>query len=99
MVGRPGENVELLCSLASTSNYTVFVAWVINHGVTPHGINALHNGVVDGYSATLVNTNLIIKDITLNDDRNDSEYRCVILQDETTILHESEPIILYVAGE
>ena len=99
MVGRPGEDVELLCSLASTSNNTVVVAWVINHGDTPYGINSLHNGVLDGYSATLVNTNLIIKDIKLNDDRDGSVYRCVILQNETTILHESEPTILYVAGE
>ena len=98
MVGRPGEDVELLCTLASTSNNTVFVAWMINHGVTPYGINALHNGVLDGYSATLVNTNLIIKDIKLNDDRNGSEYRCVILQNET-ILKKNDPTILYVAGE
>ena len=99
MVGRPGEDVELLCNLASTSNNTVTVAWLINDGVTPHGINALHNGVLDGYSATLVNTNLIIKDIKLNDDRNGSEYRCVILQNETTIRRKSDPTILHVAGE
>ena len=96
MVGRPGEDIEQLCTLASTSNNTVIVAWLINHHGYP--LYALHNGVLDGYSATLVNTNLIIKDIKLNDDRNGSEYRCVI-QNETTILHESEPIILYVAGE
>ena len=98
VIAHPGEDVELLCSLASISNNTVFVAWMINRLVTPYGINSLHNGLLDGYSATLVNTNLIIKDIKLNDDRNGSEYRCVI-QNETTILHESEPIILYVAGE
>ena len=99
VIAHPGEDVELLCSLASISNNTVFVAWMINRLVTPYGINSLHNGLLDGYSATLVNTNLIIKDIKLNDDRNGSEYRCVILQNEIPILHESDPIILYVAGE
>ena len=69
---------------------------MINHRVTPYGINALHNGVLVGYSATLVNTDLKVK---LNDDRNGSEYRCVILQNGIAILHKSDAIILYVAGE
>jgi len=35
----------------------------------------------------------------MNDGRNGSNYRCVIVQDRTTIVHEGNLIFLYVAGE
>ena len=36
----------------------------------------------------------------MNDGRNDSMFQCVItLQGTTTILRESNPTILYIAGE
>ena len=79
-----------------TSNNNEQVAWTINHG-TPHTVSALRNGIVTGYSAN--GNNLIVENITMNDDRNNTEYRCVIITQGTTILHQSDPTILYVAGE
>ena len=36
----------------------------------------------------------------MNDDRNDTEYRCVIvISGTTTILSNSDPTYLYVAGK
>ena len=67
----------------------------------PYGTNSLQNGIVTGYSANLKN-NLIVKNIMMNDVRNNTEYRCVIIttQGTTTItIRQSDPTILYVAGE
>ena len=53
-----------------------------------------------GHTANVKNGNIIVKDITTNDPRNNSEYRCVIkLQGTSTTLNESDPTFLYVAGE
>ena len=80
-----------------TSNDNEALAWQINYGIL-HKPSALHNGIVAGYSAN--GSNLIVENITTNDDRNSTQYRCVIIiPDTTTILRESEPTILYVAGE
>ena len=62
----------------------------------PHGVNALLNGLVPGYSGGLGTADLIIENIMMNDHRNDTEYRCVIMQN-TTI--KGAPIYLIVAGE
>ena len=73
------------------------VAWTINHG-TPYTVSGLRNGIVAGYSTN--GNNLIVENIMMNDDRNNTEYRCVITtQGTTTILRQSDPTILYVAGE
>ena len=72
------------------------VAWTINHG-TPHTVSALQNGIVTGYSRN--GNNLIVENIMMNDDRNKTEYRCVITQGTTTILRQSNSTILYVTGE
>ena len=74
------------------------------NNVGPYRINALHNGILTGHSATLDSNNLIVENIMMNDVRNGSEYRCVIVPayDMITvadIIDESDPIILYVAGE
>ena len=98
-----GQDVELLCTVM-TSNDTEAVAWLINH-MGPFRLNALLNGVVAGYSTRLNENNLIVKNITMNDNRNDTEYRCVITTQDTTqgatptILRSGDPTILYVAGE
>ena len=66
----------------------------------PFGANALSNGILAGHALNVDTGNIIVKDITTNDPRNDSEYRCLIrLQGTPTILNESDPTFLYVAGE
>ena len=79
------------------SNDNEVAAWIINHG-TPNAVSGLRNGIVAGYNAN--GNNLIVKNITMNDDRNNTEYQCVILtQGTTTILRQSGPTTLYVTGE
>ena len=66
-----------------------------------YGTNSLQNGRVTGYSANL-NNSLIVKNIMMNDDRNNTEYRCVIMTTQgatAIIIRQSDPSILYVAGE
>ena len=68
-----------------------------------HRIQQLHNGILTGYSTN--GNNLIIENIMVNDDRNFTKYSCVTLYSTQTqpsvadIVAESDPIILYVAGE
>ena len=64
----------------------------------------LHNGILTGHSATLDSSNLIVENIMMNDVRNGSEYRCVIVPAEgmitvADIINESDPTILYVVGK
>ena len=79
------------------------VAWLIKL-MGPYKINAIRNGIFPGHTVTLDSSNLIVENIMMNDVRNGSEYRCVIVpaQDMITvanIIEESNPTILYVAGE
>ena len=62
----------------------------------PYGKNLLLNGILAGYSSN--GNNLIIDDIIINDVRNGSEYRCVIVNDMGTILEQSDPTFLYVTS-
>jgi len=97
----PGQDVELLCIFNDLviANTTLGAGWEINHVL--YGVNALHNGQLRGYSAN--GKNIIVENIMMNDDRNGSNYRCVIFNiinnDMREKLNESDPIILYVAGE
>ena len=95
VIARPGQNVILSCSIASVSTSEATVGWLIEHS-GPYGVNALLHGQVPGYSASLDTTDLIIENIVLNDHRNNTEYRCIILQNATIKGH---PILLIVAGE
>ena len=76
-------------------------AWIINH--TVYTVQQLHNGILTGYNIN--GNNLIIENITMNDDRNDTEYSCATLPCNVKkptvedIVDESDPTILYVAGE
>ena len=91
-----GQDVELLCTIM-ISNVSEATAWVISNGA-PYRSNALLNGIVDGYSAN--GNNLIVENIMMNDDRNTTEYQCVIITvGTTTILRQSNRTFLYVAGE
>ena len=79
------------------SNNNEVVAWIINHG-TPYTVSGLRNGIVEGYNAS--GNNLIVENIIMNDDRNNTECRCVIITTGiTSIVRRSDPTILYVAGE
>ena len=80
-----------------TSSSNEQVAWTINHG-TPYTVSGLRNGIASGYSSN--GNNLIVENIMMSDDRNNTEYRCVtITQGTTTIRYQSDPTILYVSGE
>ena len=66
--------------------------------------SAIRNGILTGYTATLDSSNLIVENIMMNDVRNGSDYRCVIVPAQgavffADIIDESDPTILYVAGE
>ena len=100
VIAHPGEDVELLCSFNS-SNVPIGgdIAWTVN-GSTPYTPNNLHGVLLPGYSAR--GNNIIVANITLNDNRNESDYRClIVIFNGTTysILNDSDPTILYVAGE
>ena len=95
----PGQDVELLCTVTPSGSQTA--AWIINHVV--YTVQQLHNGILTGYSSN--GNNLIIENIMMNDDRNDTEYSCGTVLSTVSnptvadIVDESDPIILYVAGE
>ena len=77
------------------------MAWLIGHS-GPYGVNAIHNGIVTGYTTKLFSNNLIVENITMNDIRNDTEYQCVIVTvvgGVTEITQTGNTTILYVAGE
>ena len=86
-----GQDVELLCTVKSGR-----AAWLINYS-KPYGMSALRNGIVKGYSANAGSNNLIVKNVTMNDVRNNTEYRCELKEEE--IILKSDPTILYIAGE
>ena len=78
--------------------------WLINNSMGPYRINAIRGGILAGHTAALGSHNLIVENIMMNDDRNGSDYRCVIVPSTGTpslgnIIEESDPTILYVAGE
>ena len=64
-------------------------------------IKLLRNRILNGYSATLGSSYLIVEDIKKNDARNGKEFLCVVVlrNDTTTILDRSDPTTLYIAGE
>ena len=99
VIAHPGQNVELLCTVTPSGGHTA--AWVINDVL--YTLQQLHNGILTGYSSN--ENNLIIENIIMNDDRNDTEHSCVIVSSTVSnptvadIVDESNSTILYVAGE
>ena len=71
----------------------------------PYELNALRSDILTGHTTTLNSNNLIIENIMMNDVRNGSDYRCVILIRQNIsgvvpiLLLESDPTLLYIAGE
>ena len=101
VIAHPGQDVELLCDVTPSGNGSV--AWIMDR-MGPYGLNSIQNGIAPGYTTTLGSNNLIVQNIMMNDDRNDTEYQCVIgTQDEDTMLLQPTEMgnitILYVAGE
>ena len=84
-------------------NLTVTTAWLVNN-MGLYRRSALRNGILAGYTTNLGSNNLIVENVTMNDVRNDSDYRCVIMPAQGMItiadtIDESDLTILYVAGE
>ena len=84
---------------------TQAAAWLINNR-GPYRLNVLRGGVLTGYRgvADPASNNLIVENIMMNDDRNGSDYRCVIVPASgrltfADITEESDPTILYIAGK
>ena len=100
VIAHPGQDVELLCTVTPSDGQTA--AWEINDGVV-YTLQQLRNGILTGYSSN--GNNLIIENIMMNDDRNDTEYSCGIVSSTVSqptvadIIDESDTTILYVAGE
>ena len=80
-----------------TTNLTE--AWLINNS-RPYGKNEIIGGILTGnYNAT-DNGDLIVENITMNDNRNGTEYICVIYDTiNNMIINQSHRTCLYVAGE
>ena len=104
VIAHPGQDVELLCNVTVTSTSQTTGWLVSNAGLyNLYRINAIRIGILTGYTATLDSTNLIVENIMMNDSRNGSDYRCVIIPAQgiyiADIIDESNPTILYIAGE
>ena len=97
VIVRPaGQDVELLCSVAKPGTVQPGVSWIINSN--QYTVASLSNSILNGYSADINSSNLIVKNIVMNDNRNNTDYRCVIIMSDT-ITDDSDPTFLYVAGE
>ena len=88
-----------MCNVTPSDGQTA--AWIINNVL--YTVQQLHNGFLFEYN--LNGNNLIIENIVMNDDRNDTWYSCATVSSTvnqprvTDIVDESDPTILYVAGE
>ena len=76
--------------------------WMID--LISYGVQSIANGILAGYSANIFNNNLIIKNITINDDRSGTWYQSVILRSiegshHDEVLEYGNITILHVAGE
>ena len=94
-----GQDVTLLYDLHARNKTP---GWMI--GLTSYGVDSLAHGIAAGYSADLFSNNLIIKNITINDDRSGIWYQCVILRSiegshHHEVVESGNITILYVAGE
>ena len=91
-----GQDVELLCGVAIPGAVQFGVTWII--AFNQHTVGSLSNGILPGYSAHISSRNLIVKNIVMNDNRNNTKYKCVIVM-SGMIIEDSDPTFLYVAGE
>ena len=101
VIAHPWQDVELLCDVTPSGNGSV--AWIINDR-GPYGLSSIRNTIVSGYTINLHSNNLMITSIMMDDDRNDTEYQCVIAipgvgPDTLQPVERGNITILYVAGE
>ena len=100
VIAHTGKYVVLMCDLTPRGGQTA--AWLIDNGQI-YTVQQLKNGILTGYSTN--GNDLIIEDIMMNDDRNDTEYSCVIVSSTVSnptvadIEDESDITVLYIAGE
>ena len=90
-----------MCTLRQPFWNNESAGWIIDLS-SPYGVNFLANGGLTGYSAGLCSNNLIIENIAMNDNRNGSEYQCVIFRTvgfNDQVVESGDIIILHVAGE
>ena len=85
----PGQDVELTCDVTGGT-----ASWFTN-GLGPYSVSQLFSGTVTGYNSS--GNDLIIKDIVMNDPRDNYEYQCTMLFLGSGI--EGDLIFLRVAGE
>ena len=113
VIVHPGQDVVLFCAVNEISQ-DLTEGWLVNKS-GPYGINAIRHGrdiagLVGQYNATsnLEIGDLIVENITMNDNRNGTEYVCVTykvpLEEQgpptaDDIRNRSDPTFLYVAGE
>ena len=98
VIAHPGQDVELLYTVTVASDNQV-AAWTIN-GKGPYVVNSIRDGTVTGYTTTLGSNNLIVENIMMNDDRNNSKLQCMTITiPDKSPQKLSDPYILYVAGE
>ena len=104
IIAHPGEYVELPCNLVRTK-YGQTIGWLVDH-TGPYRVNALLNGLLDGYSSRHRTNSIIILNIMMNDSRNGTEYQCVSRSNnyyyyDYDVIEQYSDIIflLYVAGE
>ena len=98
VIAHPGSFVELSCNLVRTTR-NLNIRWLVDYS-GPYGINALYNGLLDGYSASAHTTSIIILNIMMNDSRNGTEYQCVSMSYNNMIEQVSDIIfLLYVTGK
>jgi len=76
-----------------TSQFSDFILWNINGDLLTQ--SQLFGGALPGHNIS--GTNILILDITLGDDRNGSEYFCLLPSDPDDLM--SDLAFLYVAGE
>ena len=70
----------------------------------PYELSAIRGGIVSACTNKLCSNNVIISTIITDDDRNDTEYQCVIAIPGTSpstlqLIKKGNVSILYVAGE
>ena len=85
VIAYPGQDVELLCPVSTNAEV---VGWVINDTLFEEPTK-----YPSGYS--LNGNNLIVENIMINDFRNNTEFKCMMLLQGNF----SDEIVLYVAGK
>ena len=103
VIAHPGQDVELFCNVTvdkfSGNSANQSAAWLVD-GKGPYAVNTIRDGTVSGYTTTLGSNNLAVQNIIMNDHRNNSKLKCVIITlPYKTVHRQSDPYILYVAGE